>query len=641
MKHILSRKNQVVAFVALMFLGFNAMAQTGSLVAEVEAEDGVLNGVRIENSIAGYSGSGYVTGFDSNADKVTVTVSVPTKAFYQIVIRYHSQDFKSQKLIVNGGGSVDMDFQPSVGFADANGGKHILNSGENTIAIENSWGWTEIDKFSIYTTTTNSYENLTYNLVDSKATASSKALYYFLLSQYGKRIISGQTDNYFSELTAIAGKTPLHRVWDFQHYTEGYPYNWEDGGFAFGIDTDAQDTENAIAWYNSTGRKGIVGFQWHWHSPSGGTVGTNTFYNEYTTFDVKKAVIEGTNEYSLAIRDIDAIAVELKKLENANVPVIFRPLHEAGGGWFWWSGNTDAASAAACVKLYEIIFDRIVNHHQIHNLIWAWSSYEEEFYPGNDKVDIVGMDSYPGVYNYATQKNTFDRYFELTNGEKIVTMTENGPIPDPDDCLDLDAPWSYFVSWGDLVSAQNEASHIRSVFENPNVLTLESYTFPVITSFENAFLSESGIATLKAEANFGTVNWYETPTGGSPLHTGTTFTTPELSETTVYYVEATNNGQSSGSARIKVTATSGGLTAIKNIESNKDIKIYPNPVENILELNVSGVEDGKVVKIYNINGEVVAVTNIQNSNILLNQQLMKGIYLLVVEGYGQYKLMVK
>lgn len=531
----------------------NGFSQTGAPVDTAEAEDGILTGVQVASNLSGFSGTGYVTGFDNSTDQVTVTVSVPVKAFYLIIIGYHSSDFKSQNISINGGHFSSVDFQPNVGFTYANGGKHILNAGKNTITIQKGWGWTEIDNFIVYSAETNSYEKTSTALVDPDASVNTKSVYNFLFSQYGKRIISGQFYNYFDELVKITGKTPLYRVWDFQPYTEGYPYLWKNGGHTFGIPPNLDITEKAIEWYRSTGKKGIVGIGWHWHSPSGGTVSTNTFYNESTTFDLKEAIQENSPNYTLLIRDIDAIAVELKKLEAANVPVIFRPLHEAGGGWFWWSGNKDAQSAEACKKLYRIIFDRMHNYHNIHNLIWAWSTYEEEWYPGNDVVDIVGMDSYPGQYNYTTQKNNFDRYFELVDGEKIIAMTENGAIPDPDDCLDLDAPWSFFMSWGDMVASRNETSHLIKVFSNPRVITLENDTFPLIISAKNQVICSPDSVTLEAEANFGTVNWFAEKDGGSPVYSGMHFTTPVISETTTYYVEASYNNTPSDISRIPVT----------------------------------------------------------------------------------------
>ena len=55
-------------------------------------------------------------------------------------------------------------------------------------------------------------------------------------------------------------------------------------------------------------------------------------------------------------------------------------------------------------------------------------------------------------------------------------MSENGPIPNPDDCLLYDAPWAYFMSWSNLVQEQNTNQHIIDVFNKKNVLTLENPT---------------------------------------------------------------------------------------------------------------------------------------------------------------------
>jgi len=323
-------------------------------------------------------------------------------------------------------------------------------------------------------------------LVDPEATRETKDLYAFLRLQFGERIISGQTDSYYDEVRHLTGKSPMLRVGDFQHFTEGYPYLWANGGHTFGKHDDGS-VDRLIAWYTQTERKGIISYQWHWHSPAGGEVSTNTFYTNQTTFDVTQAVTEGTTEYDLIIRDIDDIAAELKKFQDAGIPVLWRPLHEAGGGWFWWG----ARGPEACLKLYDILFDRLKNTHRLHNLIWVWSTPEEDWYPGNDKVDIIGHDSYPGSYDYTPQKPAFDRLYTLTNGEKIIAMTENGPIPHPGDCLEQDAPWAYFMAWNDLVTEQNTNSHIQEVYDHPIVLTLESENFITEKTWRSALYPEN------------------------------------------------------------------------------------------------------------------------------------------------------
>ncbi len=463
---------------ALLLTRSENIYQGGFLITEAEAEDGTLTGVTVGTGYTGFSGDGYVTGFDNAADKVTVNIDIPETGFYKLVIRYNGPNgYKSQDLIINDGFSSPVRFPATTAFTAIDAGNYELDMGINTFTIKSNWGWTNIDKFQIYSATRNTY-NISPEPVDSAATEETKALYEFLLLQFGDRIISGQTHYNYGEIKTLTGKSPLLRVADFQHFTEGYPYLWVDGiGHTFGKHDDGS-VDTLISWYNSTGKKGMISYQWHWHSPSGGEVSTNTFYTTQTTFDVTKAVTPGTQEYDDIIRDIDDIAAELKKFRDAGIPVLWRPLHEAGGGWFWWG----AKGPEPCKELYNILFDRLKNYHQLHNLIWVWSTPEKDWYPGNDKVDIIGHDSYPGSNNYGTQKYAFDELYRLTNGEKLIAMTENGPVPDPDNCLHQDAPWSYFMSWSNLVFEQNSDDHLKEVYNNPDVLTLESDN--AVTSFE-------------------------------------------------------------------------------------------------------------------------------------------------------------
>ncbi|HET6557757.1 MAG TPA: glycosyl hydrolase [Prolixibacteraceae bacterium] len=464
------QKPIALLFCLFAFIQFS-FAQTDTPVSVAEAESGMLTGVNVAKTTAGYSGTGYVTGLDKATDKVTVTVNVPVKGFYKLVIRYNSlSGEKTQYVIINNGGASSVVFPKTTNWTDIDGGKYLLNAGANTITVQSSWGWMDIDKFTIYNATKNVY-HITTELVNPNSTAETKSLYQFLLSKFNAKIISGQTDSHYPEVKTLSGKSAMIRGYDFQHFTQGYAYLWKNGAHSFGWHDDGS-VKKAIDWYNSTGKKGIVTFQWHWHSPSGGIAGTNTFYTKETTFDVTKAVISGTVENALILRDIDSIATQLGKFRAAGVPVLWRPLHEAGGAWFWWG----AKGPKACKDLFYILYDRLINHHRLNNLIWVWSTPETDWYPGNDFIDIVGHDSYPGVHNYDIQKNSFDRLFTLTQGTKLIAMTENGPIPDPDDCLALDAPWAYFMSWSDLVTAQNSNEHIKEVFNDPDVLTLENPT---------------------------------------------------------------------------------------------------------------------------------------------------------------------
>ncbi|MEJ5263988.1 MAG: T9SS type A sorting domain-containing protein [Bacteroidales bacterium] len=77
---------------------------------------------------------------------------------------------------------------------------------------------------------------------------------------------------------------------------------------------------------------------------------------------------------------------------------------------------------------------------------------------------------------------------------------------------------------------------------------------PTITGVTNGSRCDKGSVVLGATASSGIINWYDVPTGGTSLGTGTTFTTPSLSTTTTYYVDATD-GACTSSPRVPVTAT--------------------------------------------------------------------------------------
>jgi hypothetical protein len=461
--------------------------QFGERLISIEAENGVLNGVTTATSVPGYSGTGYVTGFDDSGDNVRVSFNIPVKDLYKVVIRYLGGNGEStQNLSVNNSFTTSVTFPASATFTDIDAGGFVLQQGNNTLTISKDLGSSDIDRIEIYLIDKKTY-NISPELVDTAATDATKALYAFLQYQFGDRIISGQTHDYYGQVETLTGKSPLLRAGDFQSYTNGYPYLWsnEIGGHTFGK-FDNGTVSSLINWYNSTGKKGIVSLHWHWHSPTGGAVSTNTFYTEYTNFDITRAVTPGTPEYDSIINDIDEIAVQLKRFQDAGVPILWRPLHEAGGGWFWWG----AKGPEACKELYNILYDRLKNYHQLHNLIWVWSTPEPDWYPGNDKVDIIGHDSYPGSYNYGNQISAFDALYMLTRGEKLIAMTENGPIPDPDACLQQDAPWLYFMSWSNLVVAQNSGAHIQQVYDNPIVLTVESTNFKTNNEWRSSLYPE-------------------------------------------------------------------------------------------------------------------------------------------------------
>ena len=143
---------------------------------------------------------------------------------------------------------------------------------------------------------------------------------------------------------------------------------------------------------------------------------------KFTTFSCKNAVTEGPWEHEVVMADIELIAGELKKLKDADVPVLWRPLHEAEGGWFWWG----AEGAEPCKKLYRLLYDQLTNVYGLDNLIWIWtgstSPAAADWYPGDDVVDIVGYDKYncaDGVANLSSISSTFYSLVQSTDCHKM------------------------------------------------------------------------------------------------------------------------------------------------------------------------------------------------------------------------------
>ena len=241
-----------------------------------------------------------------------------------------------------------------------------------------------IDSITIKPSAPRAAHNINTSLNNPNAHAEAKTLYKYLLSIYGKKILSGQQELSWSNwIGTQIGKIPALVSVDLIDYS---PSRVERG-------TVGTAVEEAITHHN---RGGIVSVLWHWNAPTGlydteARKWWSGFYTDATDFDIAATLANPTGaNYTLIVRDIDAIAVQLKKLQAAGVPVLWRPLHEAEGGWFWWG----AKGPEAAKKLYALLHQRLVEHHGINNLIWVWNSIAPEWYPGDGTVDILSADVY-------------------------------------------------------------------------------------------------------------------------------------------------------------------------------------------------------------------------------------------------------
>ncbi|GAB3996788.1 hypothetical protein GCM10028807_40240 [Spirosoma daeguense] len=304
------------------------------------------------------------------------------------------------------------------------------------------------------------------HLSDNQATTSTKGLYSFLVSQYGQKVISGQQDDieYVVEKT---GREPAIGAFDLMDYSPSrVPFGSKP----------LRSTEDCIKWAKQGNGRGIVSLCWHWNAPTDllnqapDKLWWSGFYTRATTFDLANTLADKQGErYKLLLRDIDAIAEQLKKFQAADVPVLWRPLHEAAGGWFWWG----AKGAEPLKELWQILHDRLTNHHQLHNLIWVYTGTDklaQEWYPGDQYVDIVSLDIYSDPT--ATLNNNWSDTQTRFNGKKLVALSETGHLPQPDQIRGLNTWWSWFAVWNgsDWIKKQ-PIDRLKSVYFDNDVIT--------------------------------------------------------------------------------------------------------------------------------------------------------------------------
>lgn len=437
--------NQVIADTLTVTVIDPELATTLD-VAEGELTGTTLADASHDHYVAGANGDTHTTDIEPG-QKVTFSID-DKQGFFTLYMRYLiPADYggKVGNIKVNGISNL-VELDATGQWSEIRMGTVKLEAGENIIEVGGGWNYYRVDEISLIPAVPPAKPLLVEaNLVNENASIAARSIMKFLAEQYTNRTISGQTEfpngagafNELSQANAVVEATgddaPGIVAFDYMRYS---PSRGDNAG-SLSEDMIKHYQENNI----------ILSPLWHWNAPAGNTDTSRGFYAADTDFDLAAALDNTSSaEYVALISDMDLIAAELKKFADKDIPLLWRPLHEADGEWFWWgSAGADAAKA-----LWILMYDRFTTHHGLHNLIWVYSHsdrLQEDFYPGDEYVDIAGFDGYDGNNDQAIFSSQFKRLKRRFDGKKIIALTETGTIPDVMLMHDNQAWWSYFVTW--------------------------------------------------------------------------------------------------------------------------------------------------------------------------------------------------
>ncbi|WP_198931796.1 glycosyl hydrolase [Labilibacter marinus] len=321
-------------------------------------------------------------------------------------------------------------------------------------AVVNTFGiFLQQEQQFSFTTEENIETIITENLVTESPSSQAVNVYNFLKDNYGINTISSVVSNGAMDTNEAewvkyhTNKYPAMLGIDylFLHWS---PANWIDYN-EIGVLKD---------WWNNNG---LLTASWHWNIPPTQEI---TDITEFTfrlenddgvkvQFKPSNVAIEGTWENQVATADFDELIGYIKLFQDENIPLVWRPLHEAAGNiyeyndgkaWFWWGMEGGEAYVSLWRYMFNYFKDKGVN-----NLIWVWTTQtkDHDFYPGDDYVDIIGKDVYNK--NEIDELATLFKTIQTSYPNKMITLSECGNVANISSQWNAAAKWSWFMPWCD------------------------------------------------------------------------------------------------------------------------------------------------------------------------------------------------
>ncbi len=240
---------------------------------------------------------------------------------------------------------------------------------------------------------------------------------------------------------------------------------------------------------------GIVTVSAHWENPSGNTMddarcrghlGYGTTKEEFEQ-GFTDLITEGTEYNTFFKNELSVNARFLKALEANGIPVIWRPLHETNGDWFWFctvQANNITLSPSYLVNVWCYVHDYFTKDWDLQNLIWNYSpNYSSNInnepyapvstvylYPGDDYCDMVGVDWYS------------EGDLEITDGDSYLRLTERSGKPG---AITEFGPTGSVLA--DSPKNQPDLYHSMDLHDDLIALTENGYSFSYLLTWNGAW----------------------------------------------------------------------------------------------------------------------------------------------------------
>ena len=447
----------------------------------VEAETGSVSGkAKVKSDRKGYKGKGYVTNISAEEDW-SREIELTDSQYYDLTITVASDVPCVNGIAVNGKKLQDFSASGSGKFEKVTFKNIYIEKGKTAISIIPVDGGLDVDCLTLTASEDISKLDLTISkpaLSNKDSDYNAKALYQYLCESYGKQVLLGQHDTIGTSaetdmIYKTTGKYPAIRFGDLMLATEK--------------DSITTDTEMNIA-MDWASKDGIVGYMWHWAAPDD----KREYYADQTDFDIKKAVTkENIAELSLedikklqkdgkvskecvaVVQDIDTVSEKLSTLRDEGIAVLWRPLHEASNGDFWWGNDKEAYK-----WLWKLMYERQTKYHKLNNLIWVWSAQNADWYVGDKYCDVLSCDVYDDG-NKDAQVNIM-LFLQSISKNKPIAMSECGSFPDIQSIADEKAMWAFIGQWGGnylmtddgkLAEENNTSAELIKMYNNNLTLT--------------------------------------------------------------------------------------------------------------------------------------------------------------------------